>query len=242
MNNIMIFAKKISRVNISEVFLTIPALPGEGAEQVAKRLNDYLYENPDSRVVQMMVFDSTDFIKRNNPFQDASVDTINWPITRVSSDDPGSYPMAGIQVHLVEDANVEPIKADGQVVGSVFEDSYARYCLLGNVLPDNVGAGKEEQAVQVFGKWKSALEQVGMGVCDIVRTWLFLDDILSWYDVLNKVRNDFFGKEGVYDRVVPASSGTDYEFDCDSAQNERVADLCGSLAIAMSCPGIWQLF
>ena len=33
------------------------------------------------------------------------------------------------------------------------------------------------------------------------------DDILDWYDVFNEVRTDFFNKNGVFDHLVPASTG-----------------------------------
>ena len=202
-----IFATRVSRGNLVEVFVTIPAVYGEEPEQVFHRLNDFLCENPDSRVVKMTVFGAMDFIKTNDYLQYTYFDISNWPVSWVGTQDDCSYPIAGIQVHAVEDAIVETIKVDGQVMGTVFEDSYARYCLLGNVLPDDAGVGRGEQTEQVFRKWKLALGQAGLGVCDIARTWLFLDDILSWYSELNRVRDEIFSREGLYDGVVPASTG-----------------------------------
>jgi enamine deaminase RidA (YjgF/YER057c/UK114 family) len=40
-----------------------------------------------------------------------------------------------------------------------------------------------------------------------IRTWLYAADILSWYDKLNRARNDFFTEHSIYDKVVPASTG-----------------------------------
>jgi enamine deaminase RidA (YjgF/YER057c/UK114 family) len=42
---------------------------------------------------------------------------------------------------------------------------------------------------------------------NVIRTWLYVDDILSWYDGLNTVRTNFFNENGVFDGLVPASTG-----------------------------------
>jgi len=54
---------------------------------------------------------------------------------------------------------------------------------------------------------EQALSLAEMGFCHVVRTWLFLDDILSWYSDFNRVRTSFFTEHGVFDRLVPASTG-----------------------------------
>jgi enamine deaminase RidA (YjgF/YER057c/UK114 family) len=46
-----------------------------------------------------------------------------------------------------------------------------------------------------------------MTVKNVARTWLFLDDILSWYGDFNHVRNDFFARTELRAGSVPASTG-----------------------------------
>lgn len=46
-----------------------------------------------------------------------------------------------------------------------------------------------------------------MELPNLVRTWLYLDHILDWYDDFNRVRNTFFERNGVFDGLVPASTG-----------------------------------
>ena len=36
------------------------------------------------------------------------------------------------------------------------------------------------------------LKTVGMDFANVVRTWMYLRDLLTWYDDVNKVRNTFF--------------------------------------------------
>jgi enamine deaminase RidA (YjgF/YER057c/UK114 family) len=46
-----------------------------------------------------------------------------------------------------------------------------------------------------------------MDFSHVVRTWLYLDRILEWYDDFNAVRTRFYKERGVFERLVPASTG-----------------------------------
>ncbi len=100
-----------------------------------------------------------------------------------------------------------PVIIDGRVAGHCYEDDYARWCWLSDVLPQNKNSGREEQACSVFQSMKEALNQCGMQFQDVVRTWFFLDDILDWYAGFNRVRTDFFNKNIAMEKFLPASTG-----------------------------------
>jgi enamine deaminase RidA (YjgF/YER057c/UK114 family) len=51
------------------------------------------------------------------------------------------------------------------------------------------------------------LLEAGMEMTNVVRTWFFLDDILSWYQSFNAVRNEFYGQKKVFNERVPTSTG-----------------------------------
>jgi enamine deaminase RidA (YjgF/YER057c/UK114 family) len=53
----------------------------------------------------------------------------------------------------------------------------------------------------------NALKTVGMDFSNVIRMWNYLDELLSWYDEFNAVRNAFFTKHAVYDSLVPAGTG-----------------------------------
>jgi enamine deaminase RidA (YjgF/YER057c/UK114 family) len=114
--------------------------------------------------------------------------------------------VAGIQVHAVTGIPVEPIRMDGRVVGTVFEDAYSRYCLLGDLRPESSALPRIDQARQTYEMMEAALRLVEMDFSHVLRTWLYLDQILAWYREFNLVRDAFYSERGVFDRVVPAST------------------------------------
>jgi enamine deaminase RidA (YjgF/YER057c/UK114 family) len=91
--------------------------------------------------------------------------------------------------------------------GVVSEDAWGRYALLKGVLPADRAASPYEQALSAFSELERELADAGFAFSDVVRTWIYADRILTWYDDFNKARNEFFTARGVYDRYVPASTG-----------------------------------
>jgi len=92
-------------------------------------------------------------------------------------------------------------------LGSAFEDEHARYCFLGNLASLDVTRPRPDQLRDTFELMEATLGDRGMGFEHVVRTWLYIDDILDWYDELNQVRNSFFGERSVFERMMPASTG-----------------------------------
>jgi enamine deaminase RidA (YjgF/YER057c/UK114 family) len=60
-------------------------------------------------------------------------------------------------------------------------------------------------------KAEAALMKFGADFLSVPRTWMWLKDILSWYDEFNQVRNEFFTKRGLIGegtrQSMPASTG-----------------------------------
>jgi len=88
-----------------------------------------------------------------------------------------------------------------------FESDYAKFCILKNIMPLDRSLSKPQQAQQVFEKADTMLRDAGMTFRNVIRTWLYLDNILSWYDDFNKVRNEFYTEHGIFQGTVPASTG-----------------------------------
>ena len=132
---------------------------------------------------------------------------INWPVTWLEGYGPGEKTLTGTQVYAVSQTNIEHVKLDGQIIGNTFEDKDAKYCLLGNLKPTDKTAPKNIQARQTFEKMQTALNLVGMDFSNIVRTWLYINDILAWYDEFNKVRTEFFEEQNLFRKLLPASTG-----------------------------------
>lgn len=102
---------------------------------------------------------------------------------------------------------MRPLRLDGHILGSLFEDDYAEYCVLGDLRPKDVAASHSLQARSVFEGIEEAIRLAGMDLSHIVRTWFFLDTILDWYSDFNSVRTGFFSERGMFERFLPASTG-----------------------------------
>lgn len=100
-----------------------------------------------------------------------------------------------------------PITCDGRAVGFAYEDDYASYALLTGVLPSDFTASRGEQTTSTFENIEAALGSVGMTFKHVVRTWLYMDDVLAWYDELNRARDAFFDSRDIFGHFVPASTG-----------------------------------
>ncbi|MBR2838458.1 MAG: hypothetical protein IKE55_06735 [Kiritimatiellae bacterium] len=91
--------------------------------------------------------------------------------------------------------------------GIVTEDAWGRYALLTGIGPADASAPAGDQAFSAFEGVERELALAGMEFSHVVRTWLYADRILNWYDDLNNARDRFFRSRGVYGRYVPASTG-----------------------------------
>jgi len=115
--------------------------------------------------------------------------------------------LGGCHLRAVAEAEVRPLVLDGQVVGAVVNGPYAGECILSGIHPPDTTLAPDRQARAAYERMEQALSLAGMDFSHVVRTWLFLDDILSWYDDFNRVRTAFFTERSVFDRLVPASTG-----------------------------------
>jgi enamine deaminase RidA (YjgF/YER057c/UK114 family) len=131
----------------------------------------------------------------------------DWPVTWLDGHDARPGHSEGFQVDAVAGPGVETIEHRGRVVGRRFEDDEAEWLALGDLRPENRERPRTGQTADVLETMLAILEENGMGFGQVVRTWFYLDHILEWYDDFNLVRNDFFEKHGIYDMLVPASTG-----------------------------------
>ena len=132
---------------------------------------------------------------------------VKWPVTWVEGAGLARKNLTGTQVYAISGVSVRPVRLDGHIVGGVFEDDDATYCLLGDLRPSDISCSRAEQARATLEKIEQALGTIDMGFSNVVRTWFYINEILSWYDEFNMVRNKLFEERGVFEGVVPASTG-----------------------------------
>jgi len=131
----------------------------------------------------------------------------DWPLFWLQGDVCPGTQISGAQAFLVDEAEVRYIDLDGRVVGSYWEDDDAEYSLLAGILPATLDATPGEQTYSSFEQIEAALGKVGLDFSHVARTWLYLDKLLDWYDEFNAARTSFFQNRGVFDRLIPASTG-----------------------------------
>lgn len=133
---------------------------------------------------------------------------VNWPVTWIEGNGTKKQKMTGTQLLAVSGLPVvTPIRIADRIVGSYYESDEGQICYLGGLLPDDVTHSKMEQAATVFQRIEDALKLAGMDLSHLIRTWLYIDKILDWYDDFNIVRTNFFNQKKVFEGLLPASTG-----------------------------------
>jgi enamine deaminase RidA (YjgF/YER057c/UK114 family) len=131
----------------------------------------------------------------------------DWPITWIQGDACRSGQVYSSQITTISGVDLQPIFHDGTLVGYHYEDECARFCRLSGLRPPDSSLSRKEQTRALFEHMEAALACADMTFTDTVRTWLYLDRLLEWYDEFNEVRTHFFEHHGVFDQMVPASTG-----------------------------------
>ena len=211
-----------------EAFINIPAVGCEEPASLFQRLYDFLADNPRLHIVRQDVFG---VVRNGNAVNGKAhkafrLNGSEWPVTWVENSNGNGVPVAGIQIHAVSGVEVKPLKLNGRTVGAVFEDEWARYCILCGLRPEDPKRSRTAQAEESLRLMEQGLDLAGMSFANVFRTWFYLDDILDWYGEFNRVRNEFFLRRQVYDGLVPASTGVG---GINSSRTAVVADLIAAV-------------
>ena len=129
------------------------------------------------------------------------------PVLWLKSDDAGFVEKPAQQSFLLSETAVHRVYLDGQITGSQWSDEDADYCLLAGVTPKDASASRSAQTTSCFEQMERGLIAAGMDISHLVRTWFYLDHLLDWYDEFNVARTEFFERKGIFDRLIPASTG-----------------------------------
>ena len=95
--------------------------------------------------------------------------------------------------------------SDGSCVKSL--NHYGTELYFVNNLMGDSNCDNYSQAGTLFNSLKEVLRNNQIGNRGTARTWLYANNILDWYDDLNRARTTFFTEENIFDGVIPASTG-----------------------------------
>jgi len=186
-------------------FVTAHPFAEDDSAEMFRRVSEYTRENG-IHMLSQIICGGPEICQNGIPGFNSSGNP-GWPVTFICGDVANNGRLYGTQAFAVSGCNVIPVYLDGKTAGTCYEDEDAVYCYLGDLYPDDVTLPRAEQASQTFEKICKALAVAGMDFSNVVRTWLYLDKLLDWYDEFNVVRTSFFEKQGVFNRLIPASTG-----------------------------------
>jgi len=133
--------------------------------------------------------------------------SVDWPVTWLEEGDSLGERLTGTHIYTVSGPKVKRLGYGGQIAGSIFSDDHAEYCYIGGVVGPDLQGDRRQQARDVFERIETILGLAGMSFGNVIRTWLYVDRILNWYDDFNAVRTKFFEERNVFGNLVPASTG-----------------------------------
>jgi enamine deaminase RidA (YjgF/YER057c/UK114 family) len=120
--------------------------------------------------------------------------------------------IAGVQVHAIGgNCQIEILRCENKPCGRIVQLPDHRKHLALNGISAAQKGDNTSQASKMFEKAESVLKQAGADMFSVARTWMWLKDILAWYDQFNGVRNQFFMEKGLISKgsikKMPASTG-----------------------------------
>jgi len=204
-----VFIADVRKGKLTETFLTLRPGNGKPSSVIARAVS--ALKKRGAEVVKVDVFGPLGDLNAYAGRLSLAFGGLACPVTLVGTGPGPGAGIAGIQIHAVSGVPVKTVFLGAKPVARVYEDKFAKYCVVGNVLPSKPGAPRKAQALDAFKTLEKALAAAGMAMPDIVRTWFYLDDILSWYGGFNSVRSEFFKKRHMAGRAAPASTGVEGE-------------------------------
>ena len=190
-----------------ETVITVVPRRGESTKVFVKRMADEIDEH-DAAVLMLMLYGAVEVCDEVERELRHCFDGEKFPLLWVDGASCTGEKIAGAQVFLIgKTTKLQRITIGGRVVGTAYNDSGARHCLLAGLLPRNVNQARPEQVQELFADATSALASVGFAYGDLARTWFYNDDILAWYGDFNQVRTEFYRKQRFATGSLPASTG-----------------------------------
>lgn len=235
----------LKRSCCTKYFVTAHVDSSRDPYRMFKRLGEFVKARG-AHIFAQYVFGGCKFYDHGIAEIAAACGDVQWPVTWIEGDGCSGEDLTGTQAYAIEGTCYKPLVYKGDAVGALYEDDDAQYCLIGDIMPDDVTASNEAQTLAALEKLEDILVSVGMDFKNVVRTWMYLNDLLSWYDKFNEVRNKFFTQRGIFDAMVPASTGIGV---CNPAGAALVTDLFAikpktdrvkieALASPLQCPAI----
>ncbi|MBN2319056.1 MAG: hypothetical protein JXR49_08260 [Acidobacteria bacterium] len=198
------------------------------------------------RILSERVFGTLDFYESYTRIRKKYCNFAQGPFSYIQGTPAHGHGLGGVQIHAVKPASDENprILYDGErPCGSVWKRKDTTYIHIAGVhgLQGGHQSGKRsrgDQAASMFEAMKRLLASQSVDFRNVVRTWIYLDDILEWYDAFNTVRTEKYRSFGLIPRSAGKSSGDPVYLPASTGiggSNPAGAFCCGD-ALAFSGP------
>ena len=119
-----------------------------------------------------------------------------------------NHDVLALQIHALKGIAPTLLHHDNIPVARTFSYGGYHYLTASGLLANQLSDGPA-QTRSIFANIYNLLHQAGGSLFDIARTWIWMENILSWYPQLNQVRNAFFTQQGLLSKPgqMPASTG-----------------------------------
>jgi enamine deaminase RidA (YjgF/YER057c/UK114 family) len=122
--------------------------------------------------------------------------------------------LAGVELWAVRpgpSAALRTVRHEGVPCGRAWERGSGRLMVLQSVHGGRPGGGPQPpraaQAEGMFDRANAILKAQGAAYGDVVQTWVYVSQILQWYDEFNGARNRRYKEFGLMGRELPAGVG-----------------------------------
>lgn len=179
---------------------------GEPLTAIFGRVADQLAAS-EAVLLSLMIYGSIREHAQIEAMMRTALGETDWPVTWIAAESCDGVPLAGVQAFAVSGRPVTRVRLGRLIVGSVYQEGGARYCLLGGLGPTARTTSRAAQVQQTLGNLEWALDNAGFALRDVMRTWFYNDDILAWYDEFNRVRSAHYAGVPWRTGSLPASTG-----------------------------------
>ena len=210
-------ARAVESAGRLELYITAVPTPGGSPQDQAREIFDEvrrILSDNNARLLQERVFASRDAMAvipsiRTEVYGDLD-DGVppSWlltPRTEIGE-------TAGVQIHAVRtDSPISIVELAGRPAGRIVKWDECQCVAVSGLVP-SVNGSLDAAALSLLEDAESVLRRTGSEFEALTRTWFWLGDILSWYDVFNRVRTRFFAERGMMgpqagEEDLPASTG-----------------------------------
>ncbi len=178
----------------------IQQLAAEVYETMLAFLKAHNYQIIHERIFASLDFHDSILSSRLSTFANYDVDS-DLPFTFVQGHPVYGQGLAGVQIRALrpeepEDA-VWTIKENNVPVGRAWKRHGVTHVMLQNIYGDPTINDRYAQSCRMFDRAQNILQQENIHFRSVVRTWIYLDEILDWYGEFNRARNTRFTEYGL---------------------------------------------